>query len=564
MSDKPVTHQRGGEYVYDALVDVGVKTLVGLPGTQTLPLDQTVARRDKIAYVMARHETAIPHIAWGYYEASGDVAATVTVPGPGDTNAAHGLKNAYDDNVPIIHISADASPEEFGKHPIHEIDPETFDNVVKANINIERPSQFRAEINRGIEIALTPPFGPVRLGIPSEFLASEVVSSDASVSPERIEYATETARSAAVELLAESRRPVIYAGGGARRSEAGPAAVAAVANRLDSPVAVSVKGKGVFPEDDSRYLGSTGGDFPAGARGVLEAADVVLAIGCDFDGPNTANWSLPMGDKLIHINLDPAEIDVSYDTDIGIVGDAGRVCSAIAENLENRDGTKTWNGRQLATAVRKEYRNELRSQGLLGDSTPLGTPAIMQAVREAIPDETVVTTDIGAHRVWSKNSFPVYERKKYVTAGSWAGMGVGLPSAIGAKLAQPELPVVCLSGDGSLLMCTQELHTAAEYDLDVTLVLLNDADYGAISKSSELDDEAGNRRFSWSSPDWISVAKGFGCQGRRASSHAEVIDAVEWALDTDGPTLIDIAVDPDEPTPYDAAEYETDIDPTAY
>jgi len=564
MRDEPRKAKRGSEYVYDALVEADIDLLVGLPGTQTLPLDRTVARRNDIEYVMARHETAIPHVAWGYYEAGGGIAATLTVPGPGDTNAAHGLKNAYDDSVPLIHISPEVDPDELGKHPIHEIEPDTFDNVVKANLRVETPFRLRETVARGIEIARAPPYGPVRLGIPSSFLDHEIETPAADVAAERTTYETGPACEEAVDMLADARQPIVFIGGGARRSDEGPEAVAALVDRLNSPVVASMKGKGVFPENDPHYLGATGKNTPSGAREVLEAADVVLALGTDFDGLNTRGWSLPMGESLIHVTLDPSEVGAVYDPNVPIVADVGAVCARLSDELESRDTADGWDGSRLATAVRDEYLAHLRSAGVLDEGPPVTTPAVMRTVRQTVPDEATVTTDIGGHRIWSRNAFPAYVRDRFVTAGSWAGMGVGLPSAIGAALARPDSPVVTLSGDGSLLMCCQELHTAAAYDLDVTVVLFNDADYGIISKSPKLDREAGEHPFSWSSPDWVGIADSFGCRGRQARTRTDVREAVEWALGSDGPCLIDVAIDPDEPTPYEAADYDTDIDPTAY
>jgi len=325
-----------------------------------------------------------------------------------------------------------------------------------------------------------------------------------------------------------------------------------------------MKGKGVFPENDPNYLGATGKNMPVGARHTLEASDAVLALGTDFDGPNTDNWSLPMGDSLVHITIDPDEIDNVYDTDIGIIGDVGVICKRLTSRLRDRDLEASWDGQQLATDVRREYVNSLRSRDLLEDGPPVTTPAALRTVREIMPDEAIATTDIGGHRVWSRNTFAAYGRDQFVTAGSWAGMGIGLPSAIGAKLACPDRSVVCLTGDGSLMMCTQEFHTAAAHNLDLVVILFNDADYGIISKSPKIDDRGGDHRFSWSSPDWISIAEGFGCQGRRAQTRNEVREAVDWALMTDGLTLVDVEIDPDEPTPYEAAEYETEIEPTDY
>lgn len=554
----------GSDFVYEALVEAGVDLLVGLPGTQTLPLDRTIAHRTDIEYLMARHETAIPHIVWGYYEAGGGVAATLTVPGPGDTNMSHGLKNALDDGVPIIHISPDVDPAEVGKHPIHEIDPHTFDNVVKENIVVENRARLREAVNRGIMAALTPPMGPVRLGIPSSFLAEDVEAADVSVSPERIDYESDRAHSEAAALLATARRPVVYVGGGVRRSPGGSAAVEDLVEILDCPVAASFKGKGVFPEDDSRFLGVTGKDMPAGAKDVLEAADVVLALGTDFDGLNTCHWSLPMGETLIHVNIDPREINISYEADIGIVADVAETCEGLLSELSDRSVTSKWDGQQLASAVSEEYVDHLRETGLLDEGPPVSTPATMRTIRAATPDDTIVTTDVGGHRIWSKNTFAAFEQRSFVTPGSWAGMGVGLPSALGAKLANPNRPVLTLSGDGSFLMCSQELHTAAERDLDVSIVLCNDADYGVISKSPDLDWESDGRRFAWDSPDWVAIAEGYGCRARRARTRSEIQEVVTWALRIDGPTLVDVDIDPTEPTAVTVAEYDSDIDPYSY
>lgn len=561
MTEENAAKKRGSEFLYEALVDAGVELLVGLPGTQTLPLDRTVIERDQIRYVMARHETAIPHVAWGYYEASGDVAATITVPGPGDTNAAHGLKNALDDNVPIVHVSPIPNHEDFGKHPIHELENETFDHVVKANLTVKSPTRLREVIDRGIETALTPPCGPVRLGIPRGYLADPVESPDATVTVERSVYAVDDVIADVAARLASAERPLVYVGGGARRSPAGPDAVSDLLSLLDGPVAATYKGKGVVPEDDDRFLCITGSDMPAGAVATFEAADIVLALGTDFDGPNTGDWSLPMGETLVHVDIEPGEIGVAYEPDVAVVGDVGRVGEALVEVLGERSLGPTWDGAALATAVRQEYVSHLREKGLLESGPPLPTPAVLRTVRDVVPDDAVVTTDIGGHRIWSKNSFPAYERTSFVTPGSWAGMGVGLPSAIGARLAGQDRPVVTLTGDGSLLMCGQELHTAAEYDLDLTAVLFNDADYGIISKSMGEDR---SRQFSWSSPDWTAIAEGFGCEARSARTRATLRDAVEWALETDGPTLVDVEVDPVEPSPYDVGSIPSDVEPASF
>ncbi len=545
--------------MYEALVGAGVELLVGLPGTQTLPLDRVVVQRDEMAYLMARHETAVPHVAWGYYETTGRPAATLTVPGPGDTNAMHGLKNAYEDCVPILHVSADANPEDRGKSPIHEIEPGTFDNVVKRNVTVEDELDLPGRVEGGIETALTPPYGPVRLGVPSGVLAEEVEAPAASVTPERVSYDNDTYAEVA-DLLAEADRPVIYAGGGARRSQDGPRVVRELAAALDAPVVTSYKGKGVFPEDDDRWLGVTGSHTPAGAREALAAADVALALGTDFDGVTTAHWDVPMGETLVHVNLVPEDVNASYEADVAIVDDVTRAGDRLLEELDGRGGGG-WSGADVARRVRSEYDDHLRDLGLFDGDSPANTPELLAAVREATPRESPVATDVGGFRLWAMQRFEAHDPDRFVTAGSWAGMGVGLPAAIGAAAGRDDdRPVVCLTGDGGLMMCVHELHTAAEYGLNVVVVVSDNADYGIISKSPKIMQYTDQHEFTWDRPDFAEVAEGFGVRGTSVDTAAAAGEAVAAAIERrSGPELVDVTVETEEPSAAEAAEYETSL-----
>lgn len=549
--------KRGSEYVYETLVEAGVEVVIGLPGTQTLPLDRTVAERDEMRYVMARHETAVPHVAWGYYETSGKPAATLTVPGPGDTNAMHGLQNASEDCVPVLHVSPDHDPADRGNGPIHELDPGTFDSVVKANVAVDRPEDLPRDVARGVATALSPPTGPVRLGVPSAYLEAPLAGPDVTVEPERVSFETGEALDDAASLLADAERPLVYVGGGARRSPDGPAVVASLADRLDAPVVATMKGKGVFPEDDPRFAGVAGSHLPAGGRRLLERADAVLALGTDFDGVTTGNWSLPMGERRVHVTLDPDDVNRGYDADVAVVADVGAAGRALLDRLDGGDG---WDGARLGAAVREEYDDLLDARGLLADDAPMHTPAVLRAVRETVPRETVVTTDVGGFRMWAMQAFPAYDRRTFVTAGSWAGMGVGVPAALGAALANPDAPVVSLTGDGGLLMCVHELHTAVEEDLDLTVVVSNNRDYGVISKSEKIAAYGEGHRFTWSSPSYVDLAEGFGCRGRRVETPGELRDAVAEAVDRPGVDVVDAVVDTDEPTAADVVGEETSLD----
>jgi len=552
--------KRGGEHVYEVLVEAGVDVLIGLPGTQTLPIDQVIAQRDEMSYVMARHETAVPHVAWGYFEASGEIAATLTVPGPGDTNAMHGLKNAKEDCVPLVHISADVDPAERGQKPIHEIEADTFDNVVKANINVTNTHELTKQVARAVSIATTPPYGPVRLGVPSNVLEAEFRGSDVTVEPESVDIRDPGAYDRAADLLENGEQPVVYVGGGCRRSPEGGGPVRDLARTLDAPVVSTYKGKGVFPEDDDRFVGVAASFLPAGGKRVLDAADTVVALGTDFDGIATAHWELPMGESLVHVNLDPSEIDSTpYEADVPIADDAGRAAAKLADAIDPDVGNP-WDGGRVASAVREEYLENLRTMGLLEKTDPAHTPAVLRSLRKAIPNDAIIATDIGGYRLWALELFGAYRPEKYVTAGSWAGMGVGLPAALGAALANPDDQVVCLIGDGGLMMCLQELHTLAERDLNVTVVVFNNRDYGTISKSSQIREYGTGSHFSWESPDFATIAEGFGVSASTVSTANDAARTVRGAVGREGPTLVSVDINGDEPSVTDGSDYESTVD----
>jgi acetolactate synthase-1/2/3 large subunit len=315
----------------------------------------------------------------------------------------------------------------------------------------------------------------------------------------------------------------------------------------------------VFPENDPRFLGVTGSSLPPGARKALEKSDVVLALGTDFDGLTTSDWELPMGDELVHITLDPAAIGGSYEPAVGIVDDVAVAAATLRERLSDFVPSTRWDPVQIGRAVCNEYREQLRSKSLLDEGPPIHTPALLETVRNTIPDETIVTTDIGGFRLWTMQAFEAYEPEAFIAAGSWAGMGVGLPAAIGAKLARPNRPVVCCSGDGGLLMCLQELATAIEEDLDIILVVSNNNDYGIISKSPKIETETDDHAFSWSSPSFPAIAEGFGWMAESVEETSALETALESALDCDEPTLIDVSVPTEEPSAAAAATFSTEV-----
>ncbi len=531
--------------VIDELAAGGIDTVFGIPGKQTLPLNEAIADRDETRFLVARHETAVSHEAWGYAETSGDPAATVVVPGPGDMNALNGLKNAANDCTPLVHIAVETEPDVRGGDGIHETPPETYDPLVKENILVERPAATRVVVRRAIETATTPPKGPVRIGIPKNFLVQDrplATVPSGHPQPDTPELPDEDIRAAA-SCLEGAERPVILVGGGARAAGASEELLA-VADALDAPVVTTYKGKGVVSDSNERIAGTLSGSASPELLDCLANSDALLAVGTDFDGVATRHWSVEMPAEIVQVTLSPGDLGTGYDLTVGIVADAADALAALDAELSATAGT---GGVERATVVRNA--TEERIDPLLDDDPPITSVRALRAVRAALPEETVVSVDAGGFRVWALNTFDACGPRSYVNPGSWATMGTGLSAAIGAQVANPDKNVVALSGDGGLMMCIHELHTAASEDIPVTVVVFNNSDYAIISEEADRTFGLGEGAYGWADAPlaFTTIAAGMGVEAARAETPGEIKTELTRALDSDEPRLVEIPTDPDEP-----------------
>ena len=552
------------EAVVDCLLERGVDTAFGIPGKQTLPLNRALADRDA-RFVVARHETAVTHQAWGYAETSapGTMAATVVVPGPGDMNAMNGLKNALNDCVPLVHLAVETEREVRGGDGIHETPPETYDTVVKENRLVDSPSGAVPAVVDAVRVAREAPQGPVRVGIPKDVLASRTPQPAVGErAPSAPPAPSADAVTRAADRLLAADKPVILAGGGVRRAGASDA-LRAAAERLDAPVVTTYKGKGVLPETHALSAGVLCGGSSTELRSLLATADVGLVVGSDLDAVATASWSVSMPESLVHVTLDGDDIGFGYDTDLGVVADADLFLRAVGERLRAADAdtaqSSAESGAERAAAVRSADRERFAALSARGDTGStagvddserlLRSVEVLREVRGALPDEAVVTADAGGFRLWTLVSFPAAGPSSYVNPGSWATMGTGLPSAIGAKLANPDRDVVALTGDGGLMMCVHELHTLAAEGIDVTVVALNNDDYAIISEEASRSYGFPESAYGWADAglDLVAVASGMGVRAERITDRDAIGDAVASARTHDGPALIEVVTDPNEP-----------------
>ena len=535
------------EAIIDCLTENDVDTLFGIPGKQSLPLNESISEREDIRFVMARHETAVSHQAWGYAETSGGIAATVVIPGPGDMNAMNGLKNALNDCTPLVHIAVETEPEIRGGDGIHETPPDTYDNVVKENITVETPQSTVAELERAIETAKTAPKGPVRIGIPKNFLKMDVPLAERGEAELPSAGGVPDAKvDEAASLLSDASKPIVIAGGGVRAADAS-AELQTVAERLEAPVVLTYKGKAVFPDEHDLMGGVLCGGTGTATKELIADADAALGVGTDLDAVSMQHWSIEVPEDLVHVTLGADDIGTGYDPAVGIVADAAETLDALDAALaEASIASET--GLERAADARAAVNDRLEELRTVTEP-PLTSVATLDAIRAGTPRDAVVALDAGGFRLWALVAFPAYEARDWVTPGSWATMGSGVPSAIGAKLANPDQDVVALTGDGGVLMCLHELHTLADEDIDVTVVVLNNSDYAIISEEAGRSYRMDEGEYGWGETpvSYTTVAEGLGLDVERAETPAEIEATVADAIENEGPTVVEIPTDPYEP-----------------
>ncbi|ELY83408.1 thiamine pyrophosphate-binding protein [Natrinema gari] len=533
--------------VIERLTANGIETMFGIPGKQTLPLNEAIGTRDDIRFVVARHETAVSHEAWGYAETSGKVAATAVIPGPGDMNAMNGLKNALNDCTPIIHIAVETDPEIRGGDGIHETPPNTYDNVVKENLLVEHPESTIAVLEEAIATAETQPKGPVRIGIPKNFLKMDVpLATPAEYSRKSVSDVADRDIEAAADLLITADAPVIVAGGGVRAANASDE-LRCVADRLGAPVVTTYKGKGVLPDGDNGYVaGSLSGSASPELLDLLATADAALAVGTDFDAVTTRAWNVDVPETLVHVTLEPGDLGTGYEPTVGIVADAAAALSSLEDAFADRE-VETNDAIDRASAVRESTSGRL--EDLRVSSPPITSVSALETARDAIPDDAIVAVDAGGFRVWGLNVFEATGPRSYVNPGSWATMGTGLPSGIGAQLANPDDDVVVLSGDGGLMMCVHELHTAVAEGLPLTVVVFVNEDYAIISDDAGQNYGLSAGEYEWTNApiDFTSLASSLGMRAEHAETPADLEEALASAIDADEPVLLEVPTDPREP-----------------
>jgi acetolactate synthase I/II/III large subunit len=541
---------RAADALWKALEAEGVEHVFGIPGGANLPTYDALYD-SKITHIQARHEQGAGHAAEGYAKASGRVGVALATSGPGATNLVTAITDAMMDSVPTVFITGQVRTDLIGTDGFQEADVTGITMpVVKHSMLVTDPRHITEYIHAAFHIASTGRPGPVLVDVPQDLSRVDVDYEPPEGTPNLPGYKPPTEGNIkqiriAAKALANSRRPVVYGGGGIVNANASDEfREFCTSDKL--PVTLTVMGLGAFPAPHDQWLGMLGMHGTRTANYAMDEADLIVCIGARFDDRITGKLSefAPRA-KFVHIDVDPAEISKNVPAHIPIVGDAKDVLEKL--NREYRalkpDSSRLddwWKQiREWQTTYPLRYEDS-------GDSE-IKPQFMIEAMYEATEGDAIITSDVGQHQMWAAQYYHFNKPRRWLNSGGLGTMGFGLPAALGAKVACPEETVVCLAGDGSLIMNVQEFATASHHEIPVKVFLMNNGHFGMVRQWQELFwSERYQSVEMGPSPDWPKLAEAFGWTGMQATDKGELRDQMRAALETDGPVLLDVRVTKDE------------------
>lgn len=543
------------------LEDRGLKHIFGLCGHTNIAF-LSALENSSIEFVNVRHEQIAAHAADGYARVTGRASVVLSHLGPGLTNAATGIANAALDCIPVVVIAGDVPSHYYGKHPHQEVNLhadgaqyEIYRPFVKRAWRVERPELFPEIIEKAFQLAESGQPGPVLVDVPMDIFSKEV---DVALF-ERVKHNTRALHKPSVDpetaaeivrQLVMAAKPVLYVGGGIVLAGAA-GELQAFVDHLNIPVAHSLMGKGALPDDHPFTLGMTGFWGTQFINDACRQADIILGLGTRFKEADSSSWypeytfGIPPT-KLIQIDIEPSEIGRNYPVEIGVVADlkqALTVLNRVARELYPDGVQRPERSRKIAT-----YREKFKKQNVAmeqSDAFPMMPERILAEVREVLPRDAIITTDVG----WNKNGvgqqFPIYEPGSILIPGGLATMGFGGPAAIGAKIARPDRLVVALVGDGGFGQNPALLATAREENVAVVWVIMNNNSFGTIAglEKAHFDTTFGTvfaREGDNIFPDYAAIARAYGVEGVKVEAAAQFKPALEQAIRSNRPVVLDV------------------------
>ncbi|ACK42466.1 MULTISPECIES: biosynthetic-type acetolactate synthase large subunit [Dictyoglomus] len=522
----------------------GIEVIFGYPGGAVIGFYDAL-HNSTLKHVLVRHEQGAAHAADGYARSTGKVGVCIATSGPGATNLTTGIATAYMDSIPIVAITGQVKTSAIGKDSFQEVDTRGITMpITKHNYLITNPHEALRIIKEAFYIAKTGRKGPVLVDIPSDVFLSKIEYSVPSkvdllgYKPNYDPHPLQIKRAA--QLIKEAERPIILAGGGVIASEASQELIK-FAEKINAPVVTTLMGKGSIPETHELSCGFIGMHGAAYANYAINDSDLIIAIGVRFSDRSTGKVeTFAPNAKIIHIDIDPAEIGKNVNPYVPIVADAKRALERLVEVVEPKINAMWWEKiKEWKTKYPLRYRM----------SNDIIKPQyVIERIYELTKGEAIVVTEVGQNQMWAAQYYKVKRPRQFITSGGLGTMGFGFPAAIGAQIGNRDKIVIDIAGDGSIQMNIQELATAASERLPVKIFILNNSCLGMVRQWQELFYE---KRYSCTlldvAPNFEKLAEVYGAYGRRVEKIEELDEAIEWALNiNDSPVIVDIQVNREE------------------
>ncbi len=550
----------GADMLMHALHDEGVELIFGYPGGAALHIYDAIFRQDKIDHILVRHEQGATHAADGYARATGKPGVVLVTSGPGATNAITGIATAFMDSIPMVVISGQVASHLIGTDAFQETDMIGISRpVVKHSYTVFHAEDIPTVIKEAFHVATSGRPGPVVIDIPKDMTAPEnlfnysypkkadIRSYNPPVDPDK----TQIER--AVREIIKAKKPVIYAGGGAIASNA-EEELLQLNEILDAPVTNTLMGLGIYPATHKRFLGMLGMHGTYQANMAMHNADLIIAIGARFDDRITNNPSkFSPGAKIIHFDVDHSSVSKIIEANIAVFGQVKNSLKAMIEVLnQNLDHYNTDNLREWHTQI-AEWKS---SHGLNyemykdeSDTNLILPQAVVQHVYNVTNGDAYVTSDVGQHQMFAAQYYHFDKPRRWINSGGLGTMGFGLPAAMGVKFAFPDEEVVCITGEGSIQMCIQELSTCLQYNLPIKIININNEALGMVKQWQDMNYGGRHSESTYqdSLPDFIKLAESYGHVGIKVEKNSDLKEALKKAFSMkDRLVFVDVYVDPAE------------------
>lgn len=530
----------GAEIVVECLKEQGVDTVFGYPGGTILNVyDALYKHSDEIRHILTSHEQGAAHAADGYARATGRVGVCLATSGPGATNLVTGIATAYMDSVPVVAITCNVNLPLLGKDTFQEVDIAGVTMpITKHGYIVKDVTKLADTIRKAFRIAREGRPGPVLVDITKDVTANTCEYEKREPLPFKnpCKY-TDADIEQAITLMKAAQRPFIYVGGGAVISDAYKE-VRELAEILDTPVCDTLMGKGVMDGHDPKYTGMIGMHGTKASNFGVNECDLLIALGARFSDRVVGNAAkFASGAKILHIDIDAAEIDKNIKTTASVVGDLKEILTKINEKLPKQQHTE-W----------MAHIEELKEKYPLSyDPSELSCPYIMQEIDRITKGEAIITTDVGQHQMWASQYYTYTMPRTFLSSGGLGTMGYGLGACIGAQLGQPDKICINIAGDGCFRMNMNELATASHYNIPIIEMVINNHVLGMVRQWQTL---FYGKRYSQTvlseQVDYCMVAKGLGCEAIRVSKKEEVDAAIQKAIDLKRPVLIECIIPEDD------------------